>query len=62
MISLTESFLLPTRGKGTYEITGENGALVQRSGITMGLATIFLQHTSASLAIYENSDPRGERR
>ena len=55
MISLTESFLLPTRGKGTYEITGENGALVQRSGITMGLATIFLQHTSASLAIYENS-------
>ena len=57
MIVLTESFLVPTRGKGTYEITDEVAALVKRSGITTGLATVFIQHTSASLVIYENADP-----
>jgi secondary thiamine-phosphate synthase enzyme len=57
MIALTESFLVPTRGKGTYEITDEVAALVKRSGITTGLATVFIQHTSASLVIYENADP-----
>jgi secondary thiamine-phosphate synthase enzyme len=57
MIALTESFLVPTRGKGTYEITDEVAALVKSSGITTGLATVFIQHTSASLVIYENADP-----
>lgn len=57
MIAISESFIVPTRGKGTYEITDEITALVQRSGIMTGLATIFLQHTSASLVIYENADP-----
>jgi secondary thiamine-phosphate synthase enzyme len=57
MIAVTESFQVPTRGKGTYEITGEVASLLQRSGITTGLATVFLQHTSASLVIYENADP-----
>lgn len=57
MIAISESFTVPTRGKGTYEITDEITAFVQRSGIMTGLATIFLQHTSASLVIYENADP-----
>lgn len=57
MIAVTESFQVPTRGKGTYEITGEVASLLKRSGITTGLATVFLQHTSASLVIYENADP-----
>lgn len=57
MIAISESFTVPTRGKGTYEITDEIKAFVQRSGIMTGLATIFLQHTSASLVIYENADP-----
>jgi secondary thiamine-phosphate synthase enzyme len=57
MIALTESFLVPTRGKGTYEITAEVENLVRQSGIQTGLATVFLQHTSASLVIYENADP-----
>lgn len=57
MIAVTESFVVPTRGKGTYEITGEVASLLKRSGITTGLATVFLQHTSASLVIYENADP-----
>lgn len=57
MIALTENFLVPTRGKGTYEITGEVEGFVRRSGIKTGLATVFIQHTSASLVIYENADP-----
>jgi len=57
MIAVTESFQVSTRGKGTYEITGEVASLLKRSGITTGLATVFLQHTSASLVIYENADP-----
>ena len=57
MIVQTHSFTVPTRGKGTYEITDEIAKLVQGSGIKTGLATVFLQHTSASLVIYENADP-----
>ena len=57
MIAQTEVISIPTRGKGTYEITDDVAALVALSGIRTGLATIFLQHTSASLVIYENADP-----
>jgi len=54
---VTERFFVSTRGKGTYEITDEIEALVRQSGISTGLATVFVQHTSASLVIYENADP-----
>jgi secondary thiamine-phosphate synthase enzyme len=46
-----------TKGKGTYEITEEVERVVRESGVTTGTATVFLQHTSASLVIYENADP-----
>jgi secondary thiamine-phosphate synthase enzyme len=57
MKAITESFVVPTRGKGTYEITKQVEALLRSSGISTGLATVFIQHTSASLVIYENADP-----
>jgi secondary thiamine-phosphate synthase enzyme len=57
MKALTESFEVPTRGKGTYEITKQVEVLLRSSGIRTGLATVFVQHTSASLVIYENADP-----
>lgn len=57
MKAVTESFDIATRGKGTYEITDTIVASLSRSGITTGLATVFVQHTSASLVIYENADP-----
>ena len=57
MKAVTESFEVPTRGKGTYEITKQVEALLRSSGISTGLATVFVQHTSASLVIYENADP-----
>ena len=57
MDALTESFSIRTRGKGTYEITEQVERVVQASGIMSGTATVFIQHTSASLVIYENADP-----
>jgi secondary thiamine-phosphate synthase enzyme len=57
MKAITESFVVPTRGKGTYEITNEVARILKGSGIRTGLATVFVQHTSASLVIYENADP-----
>ena len=57
MKASTTSFTIRTRGQGTYEITDEVARFVHQSGVTTGTATVFLQHTSASLIIYENADP-----
>ncbi len=56
MNAFSETFSIRTRGKGTYEITGEIAAIIRRGGLHEGLATVFIQHTSASLIIYENAD------
>jgi len=53
----THSFVVSTRGKGTYEITDEVAQIVRESGVRTGTVTVFIQHTSASLVIYENADP-----
>ena len=50
-----------TRGKGTYEITEEVAAIVQDSGVSDGMVTVFVKHTSASLVIMENADPSARR-
>lgn len=57
MNARTESFSVSTRGKGTYEITDEVARIVRASGVKTGTVTVFVQHTSASLIIYENADP-----
>jgi len=46
-----------TRGRGFSEITREVDDVVRQSGITTGLVTLHLRHTSASLLIQENADP-----
>jgi len=46
-----------TDGPGLYEITAEVVTWVARQGISRGLLTVFLPHTSASLLIQENADP-----
>lgn len=53
----SDIFEITTRGKGTCEITDHVAQVVAASGIRAGTATVFLQHTSASLVIYENADP-----
>jgi secondary thiamine-phosphate synthase enzyme len=55
--AFADSFSVPTRGKGTYEITSAVGDIVRRSGLRTGTATVFIRHTSASLIIFENADP-----
>ena len=61
MTARCESFTIETRGKGTVEITREVAAVVARSGVKVGAATIFVRHTSASLVIMENADPAARR-
>lgn len=49
-------FEIATRGKGTYEITETVANIVHASGVQTGMVTVLLQHTSASLVLYENAD------
>ena len=50
-----------TKGKGTYEITGEVAKIVRQSDIADGTATVFVRHTSCSLVIMENAAPAARR-
>src|ERR1051325_10818846 len=54
-------FVIRTRGRGFYEFTEEAAALVRKNNVRIGLATLHLQHTSASLLIQENADPEVRR-
>lgn len=53
-----ETLEIGTRGRGFSDITREVAAVVERSGVRRGICTVFVQHTSASLVIQENADPR----
>ena len=57
----TKTLRFATEGRGFIEITGKVAAEVRAAGFAEGLATVHLQHTSASLLIQENADP-GVRR
>lgn len=46
-----------TQGKFLQKVTPKVVAIVAESGIQMGLCSLFLRHTSASLIIQENADP-----
>jgi secondary thiamine-phosphate synthase enzyme len=47
-----------TTGKSLHNITATVEAFVAQSGIRTGLCTLFVCHSSASLVIQENADPR----
>ncbi len=57
MPHLTETLTIETRGKGLYPFTRDVVHWVASCGISTGLLTVFVQHTSASLTIQENADP-----
>lgn len=42
---------------GLNEITARIASVVAAAGVTEGLCTVFIRHTSASLTIQENADP-----
>jgi len=50
-----------TRGRGLTEITRRIVDWVGGAGVTNGLLTVFVRHTSASLLIQENADPGVQR-
>lgn len=56
-----KSFMLRTRGRGTYEITDRVQTAVEALGFETGLVHVFVHHTSASLILCENADPTVRR-
>jgi secondary thiamine-phosphate synthase enzyme len=52
-----ETLEIRTRGHGFVDVTRQVASVVQKSGVKVGLCTVFVQHTSASLLIQENADP-----
>lgn len=48
---------IDTRGRGTYDVTGDVQAFVRESGVRTGLCHLFIRHTSASMMLCENADP-----
>lgn len=52
---------IATKGRAFYELTESIRHFVRESKLQTGLATLHLQHTSASLLIQENADPEVRR-
>jgi secondary thiamine-phosphate synthase enzyme len=55
-----ETLQVETR-RGLTEITDAVARLVRAGKIRLGLCTVFIPHTSASLVIQENADPSARR-
>lgn len=49
---------IDTPGRGTTPLTDRIHRALAGSGLRLGLAHLFVQHTSASLLLNENADPR----
>jgi secondary thiamine-phosphate synthase enzyme len=50
-----------TGGAGLLNITSEVERVVEDSGVALGVCTVFISHTSASLVIQEGADPSARR-
>lgn len=58
---LAREIIITTTGQGLHPITPAVSRLVEESGVELGLCTLFIRHTSASLLIQENTDPSAKR-
>ena len=47
--------------RGLTDATAEVRRFVRAQGVSLGLCTVFIRHTSASLVIQENADPSARR-
>ncbi len=52
-----KKIIISTHGQGLYEFTSEAKGFVNQAGVTEGLLTVFVRHTSCSVLIQENADP-----
>jgi len=57
MIWIQEEFTLSPKNRGFHLVTKEIISKIDLSEINIGLCQVFIQHTSASLALNENADP-----
>lgn len=57
----THTIEISTKGRQFHDLTQEVATQVKNAKIAEGLATVHLQHTSASLVIQENADPGVQR-
>ena len=57
-VQALEEIAVQTQGQGFSNITPLVNDFVARSGITTGLLSLCVQHTSCSITINENTDPR----
>jgi secondary thiamine-phosphate synthase enzyme len=48
---------IDTNGPGLYEFTRQLSSFVADAGFELGLATVYVRHTSCSLLVQENADP-----
>jgi len=56
-----EGLEVRTHGKGLYEITDDVQSKIDKSRARNATVTVFVQHTSCSIAIMENADPTAQR-
>ena len=54
----TRTIAIATRGKGLSDFTSAVADAVSEERFASGLVTLFCRHTSASLLIQENADPK----
>jgi len=57
----TNELGIQTKGQGLHEFTDQVRGVIRESGVSSGLCTVFICHTSASLTIQENADPSARR-
>ena len=56
-VNKSESIVVSLPGPGLHECTSRVSDVVASAGVSSGLCTVFIRHTSASLIIQENADP-----
>ncbi len=54
---MNATFNVSAGSQGLYDITHKVTETVKSLGVTEGLVTLFIRHTSASLLVQENADP-----
>ncbi len=58
---MIQKLQIRTRGPGLTEITENVSQILDAAGLSEGLCSLLVQHTSASLTIQENADPSAKR-
>lgn len=57
---MVEILTVKTGRQGLFEFTRQLQSLVSKAGVSEGLCSLLIQHTSASLTIQENADPSAQ--